>query len=387
MRRIFTICFVALALLLAMLHWSYGLGYVYRVLLYQNPDTETFRRKPSISLVPAQQVRVLIRELSNDEVQSAFYNSRTKMPLETLMTENGSTSLLVVRDGKLIFERYYNGHKAEDLAASFSVTKSAFSILFGRVIGQNDEINLHQSITDFIPELAERNPKFQSVTLATLVDMRSGIGFDSDVGFPFFTEDETLVYYAGDLRRTLLKHPEMADVTGQFLYNDYGPNLLAFALERATNSDWGKILQDELWEVIGAEYPALWSSDYNGFPLVESGLVATPLDLARLGVAMLANTTSNGSRLLGDEWYLRSTKFDPSGHPPAYSDPDWYYRTLWWQLPRENETPDYSAMGHLGQYVYICPANGIVIVRTGREHGDMSDTDFLALFGNVCKQL
>ena len=94
---------------------------------------------------------------------------------------------------------------------AFSVSKVVTSFLLAR-----SKLPLDTPITTYIPELADRDPQFSRVTLADLVDMRSGIEFDEETHFPWVDQDAPRVYYATDLEHTIVAEPviEVAEPKG-----------------------------------------------------------------------------------------------------------------------------------------------------------------------------
>lgn len=243
--------------------------------------------------------------------------------------------------------------------------------------------NLHgfmdQPLTRYLPELEKRDTRFTKITPENLINMRSGIAFDNDVSFPFYNEDKPIVYYASDLEKVLFSHPEIESEPGPFLYNDFNPNLLALAFERASGRSIQELLQAELWSPLNAQYDALWMTDYRGYPLMESGLGATPVDLARIGQIML-DVGESSSDFIPPDWHRQSTQLN--NNKPVYNDgkPAWHYQYGWWVMPRYSGLADYAAIGHLGQYIYVSPQSRMVIVRTGFGKGKWSDSDFIRLF-------
>lgn len=385
-RKFALILLGGILLFLGLLHANYGLGYIARVYVKQEADADDFKWKPAIILDKAENALQIPRNLAVENIKSAFEADPLIADIDRFFSESGTTALIVIKDGKVALEKHYNGHKPGDIVGSFSVSKSFFSIVLAGAIARGEIISLDDPITDFIPELLHLNSRFSDITIADLIDMRSGIGFDSNVNFPFFNKDKTLVYYATDLRKNLVKHPRIETTPGNFLYNDFNPNLIALALERASDQSIEELLSDNLWTSLGAEYDAIWSTDYRGFPLVESGLAAAPIDLAKLGLAML-ETERSGNGIISESWYRRSTRPKTPQSNSTFDGRNWSYQNGWWIVPRQESPTDFSAIGNFGQYVYISPSNRVVIVRTGIERGDLQDADFTSLFYRVAERI
>lgn len=376
---------LAAVVALVLVHGSYGLDYVVRVYVHQESSPDDYRWKPSVRLRASAVGAELVRQPDPLSVRVALEADSRIQNLDAFLHRTGSTALIVAKERQVIFEGHYNGHQPGELVPTFSASKSVFSALVGRAVDRGYLAALDDAITRYVPELADRDHRFNKITLAHLIDMRSGLSFHDEVTFPFFDADKPLVYYATDLRRTLLTRTRISREPGSFHYGDYDPNLLALALERGAKQPWQRLLQTELWDALGARHDALWSTDQRGFPMVESGLAAAPVDLARLGIAMLDSAGPGG--LVSTSWHERSTlPLKPLPDDTGQSGP-WHYQNGWWLLPRREGPADFCAIGRFGQYVYVSPAHRVVIVRTGIDRGGLQDTDFIEIFFAAAERL
>ena len=178
---------VIIAALLIWLHVSYGLPYVARVYVKQNPDALDFKWKPGIDLDPAASPISLPSTPDETRIRELFEENPLIDDLDAHLMETGAQSLIVFKNGKLLFESYQNGLEKGEAIGSFSVTKSVFSILLGRVIESGAINSIDDPLTKYVPELADRDPRFSDITLAHLIDMRSGIAFNNDVFISIFS--------------------------------------------------------------------------------------------------------------------------------------------------------------------------------------------------------
>ncbi len=104
---------------------------------------------------------------------------------------------------------------------------------------------------------------------------------------------------------------------------------------------------------------------------MEAGLNARAIDFAKLGRLFLHEGQWDGTRIVSPEWVATATGVDPADRAPgAYADR--IYGLMWWGVDRGSGAPDFYAAGDHGQYVFVSPENGVVIVRTGVEYGTSS---------------
>ena len=149
---------------------------------------------------------------------------------------------------------------------SFSTAKSFTSALIGIAIQEGAIKSENDPITDYLPELAARDARFQKITIHDLLGMASGIRFDEK---RFMWHDESnLTYRFTDLRSLALNKTVIIEPPGQtFLYNDYNPILLGMILERATGKPVTDYLQEKLWTPLGMEFGGSWTLDSEFHPL------------------------------------------------------------------------------------------------------------------------
>jgi CubicO group peptidase (beta-lactamase class C family) len=286
----------------------------------------------------------------------------------------------VVHRDRLAYERYFEGSTRGTLHTSFSVAKSVLSTLVGIAIDEGLIGSVEDPVTAYLPELADRDPRFERITLRHLLTMSSGIRYwETDLPWPF--ADDTLTYYGVDLREAALDRTRIEGPPGQERhYNNFHPLLLGLVLERVTGVSVSEYLATRLWQPLGAERDATWSldSERSGFEKLESGLNATAVDYARFGQLFLHQGEWNGTRVVSEDWVRAATAADTT------TDPAQHYQYFWYV---DAERPGrFYALGNFGQYIYVAPEADAVIVRLGRDWG-VGNSTWLATFRELADQL
>jgi CubicO group peptidase (beta-lactamase class C family) len=287
---------------------------------------------------------------------------------EGFLQETGTLAFVVVDQDRLVYERYFGGADRHALQTSFSVAKSFLSTLVGIAIEEGLIGSVTDPVTAYVPELADRDPRFEEITLRHLLTMASGLRYEEQ-GLPLPWGDDINTYYGTDLRKLALGETEIEGPPGQvWHYNNYNPLLLGMVLERATGMSVSEYMATRLWQPLGAEVDATWSldSEASGFEKMESGLNAAPVDYARFGLLFLHGGEWNGRRIVSRDWVRAATAVD------VRTDPAEDYQYFWWL---DTERPGrFYALGNFGQYLYVAPDAGAVIVRNGRDWGVENDT-------------
>jgi CubicO group peptidase (beta-lactamase class C family) len=267
------------------------------------------------------------------------------------------------------------------------MAKSFISFLIGASIDDGFITGIDDPMTKYIPKLKERDPDFEKITLKNLLEMRSGLQYNTGyfpgtyIHLPW--HDEAVGYYHDNVRKLLLKKVTIADEPGKaFQYNNYNTSYLGLIIERATGQTVSAYLEQKLWSQI-MEYDALFSIDSktSGFEYMPSRLIARAIDYARFGRLFLHNGNWNGKQLISENWVAESTCENPAIPRDIY--PDWfgndcprtYYNYQWWGHSQCDSSYQFFASGNLGQNIYMIPEQEIIIVHCGNSLEYYGDYD------------
>lgn len=293
---------------------------------------------------------------------------------ERFLDDTSTVAFLVVQDGRLRHEWYADGSSGHELRTSFSVAKSIVSTLIGLAIDDGSIGSLDDPITDYVPELLDRDPRFARITIRHLVTMSSGLRYRERF-HPF--SDDAQTYYSTDLRATALS-ARIDDGPGKtFLYNNYNPLLEGLILERATGERITDYLTRRLWQPMGAEADASWSLDSqtSGFEKMESGFNAIPRDYARFGLLIANEGRVEDRQVVPEGWLDLATSAQRSGGAADF------YAAHWWTGTGAGHLfPDghVLAAGNHGQFIYVAPDRNLVLVRLGDTLGTETWSQILA---------
>jgi len=300
----------------------------------------------------------------------------------------------VIQDGKILYENYFNDTQRDSIVTSFSVAKSFTSALIGIAIDEGYIKSVNDPITTYLPELAERDLRFNEITIHHLLLMASGLEYEAFRPL-LFNSDDILTSYYPDQRAISLEKTHIIDAPGEyFRYNKYHPQLLGMILERATGMSVTEYLQTRIWDKLGMEFDGSWSTDSEAsdFEKMETGVNARAIDFGKFGVLFLNGGNWQGNQIISREWVDESTRpLFPQNHADYY--PEWfaslprraYYKYMWWGIVREADSFDFSAEGDKGQYIYVAPHKNLVIVRNGIDFGIPSE-EWLKLFYEFADQ-
>lgn len=371
---------IILAVTLIALSVKYSPTYVYRLITLNVGDVYDYKHFDHHTIRKAARANTFVSQPKEQYVESLFENLVTKTGFNSFdewANASQTTALIVIQHDTVIYEKYFNGFARDSYFHSQSVAKSFISFLIGAAIDDGLINSVDDPLTNYIPELVERDVRFQKISIKHLLEMRSGLQYNTSV-IPFTNihapwHDEAVGYYHPNVRKLLLEYVGISSEPGQaFQYSNYNTSYLGLIIERATRLTVSQYLEQKLWSKM-MEYDALFSIDSktSNFAYMPSRLIGRAIDYARFGQLMLNEGNWHGNQLISKEWVLESTRENKSIPREVYprwfgrSDKRIYYTYQWWGHVNEDATFHFYANGNLGQNIYIIPHKEAVIVHCG----------------------
>lgn len=297
-------------------------------------------------------------------------------------------SLLIIKKGVIIYERYARGFDAEKPHLSWSVAKSLTSALIGVAV-QRGALALTDSICRFVPEAEDSG--HCAITVKDLITFSSGMKWQEEYENQTYQVSSviSMLYGSGhkDQLAHILSHPVMGAPGTTWSYSTADAQLASLVARRALEVRDGK---DAFWTLlfdrIGLS-KLVFEEDGQGMPQGGSSLYATPRDFAKFGFLFLNDGCWNGERLLPEGWVTASTTPSEAylATLPAEPRPSGY---SWWlnrSLPAQSRArpfpavPEdaYLASGHWGQRIIVVPSEDLLVLRFGDDRKATIDNDEL----------
>lgn len=346
--------------------------YVYRVLAWRASDVGDYLENfPRRTLTASPSPFRFTRSPEDTRGEAVLARALGVNNLSAFLAQTQTQSLIVIRGDQIVLERYVAPWRRESMNTSFSVAKSFVSALVGIAIDEGLIRSVDDPVASYLPELAQRDPRFSNITIRHLLLMSSGLEYAED-RWLVFNGDDPLSTYHPDQRRLALTNVQIERPPGQaFSYNKYHPQLLGMILERTTGMDVTEWTQTRLWDRLGMEFDGAWALDSisSGFEKMEAGLNARAIDFAKLGRLFLQDGRWDGRQVVSPTWVALATGVDARDRAPGREGQPRYYGLMWWGVNQDRPRPDFFALGDHGQFIYVSPANNVVIVRTGVESG------------------
>lgn len=301
------------------------------------------------------------------------------------LDEHPVHGIVVIKDGRLVFEEYFSGEDLDltdglnfaykdfdrdALHSQASASKSVTSILLGIAIDQDLVRGVNETMLSFFPEHSDLNDTEKGeITLQHMLSMSSGIPWDESYPYTDPRNNLNQQFYSEDPIRYLLEQPLTAPPGTHFMYNSGTTNVLGDVVRVSSGTPLVEFADQHLFTPLG-----ITSFDWVGFPLAphiavaSSTLYLRPRDMAKIGQLYLQGGEWNGNRIISEEWITESTnesiQVPPSENPiPGFIEG---YGYQWWRGTFSNgDIETYFAAGWGGQFIFVLSEVDMVVVLTG----------------------
>jgi CubicO group peptidase (beta-lactamase class C family) len=288
------------------------------------------------------------------------------------LAANYTDGIVVLHDGRIVYERYFGALGEAVPHIAFSVTKSFIGTLAAMLVAEG-RLDRAAPVTKYVPELA--GSAFGDATVEQVLDMTTALDYSEDytdprarfVGYaraagmlprpPGDTGPTTIL----DFAQAIAKYGEHGK---EFHYSSPNTDVAGWLVARVSGQPVDQVLEERIWRRIGAEGDAYFALDSRGTPLAAGGFNATLRDMARFGEMMRLGGRWNGQQVVPEavvEQIRRGASreaFAYGGYPTL---PGWSYNDQWWISHDDHGA--WMARGIHGQAIYIDPKARMVIAR------------------------
>ncbi len=310
--------------------------------------------------------------------------SRIAKMSQAIVTQNmGIDSIHIIRNGHLVYERYFEYYNHSNLHQMWSTTKSITSILIGIANASGYIPNLDEPVLDIFTERTFLNvdARKQALTIRHLLKMQSGLQWNEQ-NVPFLTgsintDDFHLTTNISDCnfdnwffnpnlnpRQMMLSQdwvqftldkPMVTDPGTEYYYHSGASHLLSAIIQKKTGMNTETFAKQHLFNPLNiTNY--IWFNDSMNISMGGFGLWLQPLDMARIGYLFLNNGNWNGTQIVPSKWVIESTL--------DYS-PGTGYGFQWWISTQGNF---YYSSGFGGQHIFVKSTENLVVAVTATEY-------------------
>jgi CubicO group peptidase (beta-lactamase class C family) len=314
------------------------------------PASKTPDLMPSHWIVAAPSTFAPWQSGESEEIDQVTWNGK-EQDFETFLKQTQTNVFLVIRNGKITYEKYFNGKSKSTVLPSYSVAKTMTSLLIGQLIDEG-KIKESDTFVSILPEF-KAGTSFDKVTIRDLLDMNSGIGVSDNypTGPAGWGVAIAQMYASTDVNWFLKNNRKMTEEPGTFPeYRSVNTQMLGLIIQKVTGRNLAEEFTDRVWQKMGADYDATWNVDREGgHEKAFCCFNATARDYARVGQALM----SGNPKIASTSWKARLST------SAVKLDYGWGYGAqMWHPFPGIN-----LMMGLHGQYIYMDALNDTVIVK------------------------
>lgn len=275
-------------------------------------------------------------------------------------------SIIIIKDGYLVFEEYFNGFSADKPGLIQSVTKSFTSAVIGMAIEQGYFKGVNERVLSFFPDtidIKNLDDRKRSLSVRDILTMRTGTDYQE--GFNGSPHSQLNRLKTG-WDTFYLNRPMIRDPGRGFQYDSGGVILLSAMLKNRSGMHVDAFARKYLFPPLGID-SLVWITNDEGHPHTGGGLFLRPLDMARFGLLYLKGGMWEDQQLIPADWVKASvTEQHNFGSPGSGRVTGYGY--LWWILEGDpdgkGEQSIYAARGYGGQNIFIIPEHDMVVVTT-----------------------
>ena len=285
-----------------------------------------------------------------EEIGQVTWNGK-KQDFEIFLKATNTNAFIIIRNGKITYEQYWNGKTQSTVLPSYSVAKTMTSLLIGQLIDEG-KIKESDTFISILPKF-KANSSFDKVTIRDLLDMNSGIGVSDNypTGPSGWGVAIAQMYATTDMNWFLMHNRKMKEEPGTFPeYRSVNTQMLGMIIQKVTGRSLAEEFTDRVWQKVGADYDATWNVDSAaGHEKAFCCFNATARDYARVGQALM----SGEPKIASTSWKARLSL------PVVTLDYGWGYGAqMWHPYPGVN-----LMLGLHGQYIYQDALHDTVIVK------------------------
>lgn len=259
-------------------------------------------------------------------------------------------AFLIVKNGFLVYEEYFNGYSRNQKHLICSDTKSITNILNGILLKKHFINNLDQKILDFFPEYKDINPdpRIKQLTIRNMMSFTSGLSHD----------EWNTVWETSDMIKTYLARDFVADPGMRFNYETPASQILSSLVNKTTGMNASKFAQKELFSKLGI-LDFDWPADANNFNYGGYKSYFRPYDMLKFGYLYLKRGVWQNDTIVNPSFVDSCTIAHSAGGKPHFEK----YGYNWW-VTTNNGFNAFFAGGFGGQYIYVVPELNLVVVIT-----------------------
>lgn len=307
-----------------------------------------------------------------DTVSFIPWGSNTTMTWKESLPKNYTDGIIILHQGKIVYEKYDGGLAEDGVHVVMSVSKSFTGTLGAKLVAEG-LLDENKQASEYVPEL--KNSAFGNATIRQILDMTTALEYSEDYADPNsgvwkfaaagnpFPKPEGYKGPANyfEFLETVKSNGNHGEAFG---YKTVNTDALGWIISKVTNKSIPQLLSEKIWQPLGTHFDGHFQVDGSGIAFAGGGFSANLRDAAMFGEMIRNDGYFNNQQILPASVVEDIKK---GGNPEAFAKggydslKNWSYRNMWWIT--HNDHGAFAARGVHGQTIYVDPKAEMVIVR------------------------
>ena len=273
--------------------------------------------------------------------------------IDLSFSDDATQAVVVVKNGKIISEKYADGYDINSHGTSWSMAKSYYAALVGISIDKGEIKSLDERVSNYLDYF---NDARSDITIRDLLDMSSGLDFPSHEHEKMFFQTDHLAY---------AKEVGVEKDAGiKFEYNNVNSMLLGDILFQATGKKADLLFIERILQPLQISDYKLWK-DEMGNVMTYCCVDMSARDYSKIGLLFSRNGVWNDEQLIPKK-FIDETFRVVWETPSRFTDYKRYYSLHWWVSKYDEESKIFNTSGKFGQYTFVDRENDIVVTRISK---------------------
>ena len=273
--------------------------------------------------------------------------------IDLSFSDDATQAVVVVKNGKIISEKYADGYDINSHGTSWSMAKSYYAALVGISIDRGEIKSLDERVANYLDYF---NDARSDITIRDLLDMSSGLDFPSHEHEKMFFQTDHLAY---------AKEVGVEKDAGiKFEYNNVNSMLLGDILFQATGKKADLLFIERILKPLQISDYKLWK-DEMGNVMTYCCVDMSARDYSKIGLLFSRNGVWNDEQLIPKK-FIDETFRVVWETPSRFTDYKRYYSLHWWVSKYDEESKIFNTSGKFGQYTFVDRENDIVVTRISK---------------------
>jgi len=307
-------------------------------------------------------------------------------------------SIVIVKNDKLIFEKYYEGYlysnnppgsngdfiqydrETDHFLAS--VSKSITSVIFGAAVKAGFIEDVNALLVEVLPEYEQiLVGEKADISLKHLLCMSSGLHWDEwSASYEDPTNDVAALFREDDPMEYILSKYMTNSPGDEFHYNSGGTNVLGAIIEKETGKSLLDFGNEYLFDLLNIQ-GGLWEQMAGGYYFASGGIYLRPRELTKIGYLFINEGNWDNNQIISEDWISESTAAHIQTDDLISRSDSYGYQ--WWIMDFHANNQTYKcvfAAGWGDQFMFIFPDEEMIITINS---GNFTGTAKMSIFGFV----